>query len=126
MWNREQLEQRMAAAGLKGKCWGRFGNAAVEDIEATLKAALPTELRSFGEHVGNVIVGPFSVIVCGSDDRKLNCATETLKMRTGNNRQSHKLIKIMDHAGESYFAASDTEEIRCYDTLNVTEGMEMT
>jgi hypothetical protein len=30
----------------------------------------------------------------------------------------------MEHAGESYFAVSDSDSILCYDSLNMKQGME--
>ena len=124
MWSREELEQRIATAGIKGKCWGRFGRSAIDEIEQALEITLCTVLRDFGGNVGNLIVGPFSLLVCGSEDRVLSCVTETAVIRRSGNPYAKRLVKIMDHAGESYFGVSDSDAILCYDSINIAEGAE--
>jgi hypothetical protein len=123
MWTRESFEQRIAVTRVKGKCWGRRGHDVVNEIETSLGVALNVELRGFAENVGNAIVGPFSVVVTGSEDGKFSCITETRTIRCLE-YQCSKLVKIMEHAGESYFAVSDSDSILCYDSLNMKQGME--
>ena len=124
MWTREQLEQRIKDLGLQGRCWGRTGRAAVEEIEQALGFELSSEIRSFGEVIGNLIVVPFELIVCGSEDGAISCVTETAVIRRTGNPYASKLVQIMDHAGESYVGVAGSQEVRCYDAFYVTEGQE--
>jgi len=36
MWTKEELEQRIAAARIKGKCWGLRGREVANEIETQL------------------------------------------------------------------------------------------
>jgi hypothetical protein len=116
------LTSRIAGHGLDHRVWGRAGAGVAAAIESALGVQLSSDLRDFAERLGNLVVGPFSIVVSGSEAEDFSCVTETLRAR-----EEHALIgnrvKLMDHAGEDYFFVPETQGVECYESINLDPAM---
>ena len=75
--NRVELQERLESFGLTGKSWGRHGEESREELERFVGRHLSTDLADFVERVGNAMIGPFGIIVAGSEDRSVSALTES-------------------------------------------------
>jgi hypothetical protein len=118
MWSRELVEKQLTEKSLDGFCWGRTGEAAVEELERRLGLRLPDELREFAASVGNLTVFPFEIIVTGDskDGGEMSCVTETEAMRNFRDDTPEQLICILESAGVVYCAAAGQDRILSFDT----------
>jgi len=119
MLTRAHMERRLQDYGLQGRCWGRFGSAAVDELEAGFGHSLVDDLRDFAENVGNLLVDPFNIIITGDEAGHMTCVTETRGIRIKGAGFDRGVVKIMDHAGESYLVLGGSGAVEAFDSLNV-------
>jgi len=122
MLTRTLLERSLQENGLQGRCWGRVGSAAVHDLEAGLGRALVGDLRVFAENVGNLLVDPFNVITTGDEAGHMTCVTETRTLRIEGTDFDGGVVKIMDHAGESYLFLDESGAVETFESSCVAVG----
>ena len=122
MFNRAALHDKLRDGRLEGECWGKTGASVSREIESALKVKMSAQLQEFANFVGNVIVGPFSIVVSGDDGGRFSSISETAALEVLDSSLC-PIIKIMDHAGESYIYRESDESIESYDSLNVSAGM---
>lgn len=122
--SREAIEARLHEAGIKGQCWGRRGVACLTQIESTLSLTLPAELGQFAIAVGNANIGPYAFILSGNEDQTMSCLTETAAIRQFVDETLGPVLKILDHAGESYLYVFEAGSIKAYDSRNMSAGLE--
>lgn len=124
MLSREAIDARLHEAGIKGQCWGCRGLASLTRIESVLSLTLPVELMQFAIAVGNANIGPYAFILSGHEDQTISCVTETAAIRQFVDETLGPVLKILDHAGESYLYVFDADSIKAYDSLNMSAGLE--
>lgn len=118
MANREWVDERQATSGVEVRVWGRQGTDPRTDIERELGVTLGEEIGSFVETVGNASIGPFMVVVAGSDDGAMSAITETRTCRETANAMPTHLVKVMDdEAGGSYFYNAKTGEVEVFESV---------
>lgn len=118
MANREWLDAQQATSGVEVRVWGRQGADARTDIERELDVTLDEEIGSFVETVGNASIGPFMVVVAGSDDGAMSAITETRTCREAANAMPSHLVKVMDdEAGGSYFYNATSGEVEVFESI---------
>jgi len=122
MWTRAILERRLQENGLQGGCWGRLGSAAVRKLEGELGRELEREIRDFAENVGNLLVDPFNVVITGNDGAGMTCVSETRNLHIEKPGLDERVVKIMDHAGESYLFLEESGAVEAFDSFCVVAG----
>jgi hypothetical protein len=123
MVNRKWFEEQTEMSHVKSRIWGRCGEDACSEIESELGVQLGDEISDFIGTVGNASVGPFMLTIAGSDDRSMSAITETKTCRADVGTMPVQFVKIMDHAGESYFYNAESGTVEAYDSLNVNPSM---
>jgi len=109
---------------IDGKCWGRTDICFSDEIENFLGSALPPDLRSFSDNVGNAIIGPFNIVISGDQSCVYNSLTESMGLKGLFYERIGKALKILDHAGESYLYLVNSQSVVVYDTLNISPNYE--
>lgn len=109
--------------GVQARSWGSSGHPSLESIERELEVRLGSQIADFVETLGNVSVGPFLIAVAGNERGEMSSVTETKAARTICATLPHEYVKVMDHAGESYFYDSRTGGVYAFDSLNVNLSM---
>jgi hypothetical protein len=109
--------------GVETRIWGASGRSVCERIEGQLGVILGDELTEFAETVGNASVGPFMIAVGGNEQGQMSAVAETNSARMVNNDLPRSYVKVMEHAGESYFYDSQSHEVHAFDSLNIDPAM---
>jgi len=123
MANREWLKGKGESLGVEVRIWGSAGPSAREAIEQQLDVKLGDEIRDFVETVGNASIGSFMIVAAGDAQRQMSAVTETNAARSVNAGLPREYIKVMDHAGESYFYDASSGGVYAFDSLNIDPAM---
>ena len=116
------IYEKKASSGVDVRVWGQRGRESCSEIEDGLEVTLGDELESFVETVGNVSIGPFMLAIAGGVGSEMSAIAETKASRESA-RLPLSLVKIMDHAGESYFYDTLSFEVVVFDSLNIDRSM---
>ena len=123
MANKEWLNMKSESLGVEIRIWGESGTSPCDAIEQQLDVQFGDEIREFVETVGNASIGPFMIAVGGNDQGQMSAVTETNASRSVNAELPRQYIKVMDHAGESYFYDARSNEVHAFDSLNIDPAM---
>lgn len=118
MANRAWIDEKQSVSGVEVRVWGRQGVDPRRDIERELGVTLGKEIAAFVETVGNASIGPFMVVVAGSDDGAMGAITETRSCRETASAMPVHLVKVMDdQAGGSYFYNAKSGEVEVFESV---------
>ena len=117
-WDRTKLDRKLSKAGVGGRFWGQVGRSAVTTIEERLGFGLDNDMDSFAEFIGNVQIGPIEILVTGAETADFNVVTETATLPL-TEAQVGRVLKIGDHAGESYLYDIKDHTVSVYDSFDL-------
>jgi hypothetical protein len=118
MANRKWIAEKQSTSGVEVRVWGRQGAHQRMEIERELGVTLGEEIASFVETIGNASIGPFMVVLAGSDDGAMSAITETRTCRETANAMPMHLVKVMDdEAGGSYFYNAKSDEVEVFESV---------
>lgn len=123
MANEKWLNAKSDELEVEFRIWGERGRSIRESIEQQLDVRLGKEIANFIESVGNVSIGPFLIAVAGNDQGQMSAVTETNSVRADCPELPTHFVKVMDHAGESYFYDTDSDQVHAFDSLNIDPAM---
>ena len=112
--------QRLAAEmGVSWRAWGLSGSEAANNLSARLGIELASEFHEFVENFGNLAVGHFLIAVTGNEKGEMSAEFSTELLQCDNINLSSGNLRIMEHAGESYFVDAASGEVSTFDSLNI-------
>lgn len=118
MANRAWIDKKQSISGVEVRIWGRKGYKPRREIERELGITLTEEIADFVETIGNASIGPFMVIVAGSNDGAISSITETIACREISNSMPIHLVKVMDdEAGCSYFYNASSGKVEVFESV---------
>lgn len=120
----ENTFEKLRAKGLPGYSWGRRGLVVLDEIRNVFGYGIPPDICEFIMNYGNVVLGPFSINITGGEGGVMGCILETKALSFSLDPGLGSVMKILDHAGESYFYVFDDKLIKSFDSLNIACGCE--
>lgn len=117
---RWEIIRRLEKAQIIGSAWGDHGESALARIESSLGKPITGDFAIFIKEIGNLRIGPFSLIVGGSDDQSLSALSES----RGLPEDILPALKIMEHAGEAYLYLPEKGAVHAFDLSAIQEGYE--
>lgn len=118
MANRKWIAEKQNATGVEVRVWGRHGAHPRVEIERELAVTLGEEIAFFVETIGNASIGPFMVVLAGSEDGAMSAITATRTCRETANAMPMHLVKVMDdEAGGSYFYNAKSHEVEVFESV---------
>lgn len=124
MINVDWLESKSREFNVDMRIWGASGPDLRRELESRVGVAFTDPISQFIENIGNVSLGHFQLIVGGDDEGQMSVATETESARKQDHFLHKGFLKIMDHAGESYFFDVGSNVVLAFDSMNTGEGMQ--
>lgn len=106
--------------GTQFRAWGASGSDVAKCISDRLNAPLPQEFRHFIEDFGNISISPFLIAVTGNKEGEMTALESTETLRRGGLDIPQGYLRIMEHAGESYFVDVASGIVTAFDSLNIT------
>ncbi len=123
MVNKDWLLASGVRLGIEVRVWGAAGASIRRLLEEQLGVQLSLDLKEFAESVGNVGIGPFVIALGGDGEERMGALAETKAARVLETTIPMHFVKLMDHAGESYFYDANSEEVSVFDSLNLDPMM---
>lgn len=112
--------QRVAEeVGVNWRAWGLSGSEAASNLSARLGIELASEFREFVENFGNLSAGHFLITVTGNETGEMSAETSTGVLQSEDSNLTPVYLRIMDHAGESYFVNAVSGEVSAFDSINI-------
>lgn len=118
--NTASFQRIVEESGAKYRAWGLSGSEIANRLSARLGTELASELREFVENFGNLSVDPFIVAITGNEKGEFSAESSTDQLHNGEVGFPAGSLRIMEHAGESYFVDLASGEVAAFDTLNIT------
>lgn len=113
------FQRLVEESGGQYRAWGVSGSEAVNHLSARLGTELASEFREFVENFGNLSVDPFLIAVTGNEAGEMSAESSTDLLIRDNVKLPPGLLRIMEHAGESYFVDPASGEVCAFDSLNI-------
>ncbi|WP_221032741.1 hypothetical protein [Actomonas aquatica] len=117
---KSEMQQKLRSNGLEGRVWGRVGPEELRPLVDYIGTALPQDMEAFVVGVGNATVGPFNIVLAGSDDGSFSALTESRNLPP----EMAPALKVMEHAGESYVYLPLEGRLFAYDSNALSKGNE--